>query len=65
MNLAFAATHVNLANRTYKEAAMELEAKVLIVDDDDLVISIIKNILKRDNYISDYCHSGEEALKMV
>ena len=33
MNLAFAATHVNLANRTYKEAAMELEAKVLIVDE--------------------------------
>jgi sigma-B regulation protein RsbU (phosphoserine phosphatase) len=44
---------------------MELDAKVLIVDDDDVVISIINNILKRDNYITDYCHSGEEALQKV
>lgn len=44
---------------------MELEAKVLIVDDDVVVISIIENILKHDNYLTDYCHSGEEALQKV
>ncbi|HRX76012.1 MAG: SpoIIE family protein phosphatase [Candidatus Cloacimonetes bacterium] len=44
---------------------MELDAKILIVDDDDVVINIIKNILRRDDYLTDFCHSGEEALQKV
>lgn len=44
---------------------MELDAKILIVDDDDVVISIIRNILQQDDYLTDYCHSGEEALQKV
>lgn len=38
------------------------EAKILVVDDDDLIISIITSILKRNGYCTDNCHSGEEAL---
>lgn len=44
---------------------MEVEAKILVVDDDDVVISIIRNILKRENYLTQYCHNGEDALQMV
>jgi len=44
---------------------MELDAKILIVDDDDVVINIIRNILRRDDYLTDFCHSGEEALQKV
>lgn len=44
---------------------MDLEAKVLIVDDEDIIIQIISSILKGDNYQTDYCHSGEEALKKI
>lgn len=41
------------------------DARVLIVDDDEVVISIITSILKREKYITDSCYSGEEALQIV
>lgn len=44
---------------------MEHDAKILIVDDDDVVISIVSSMLKRDQYITDFCHSGEEALQKI
>lgn len=44
---------------------MDFEANILIVDDDDVVINIINNILSRDHYKTDHCHSGEEALQKV
>ena len=34
------------------------DARVLIVDDDEVVISIITSILKREKYITDSCYSG-------
>lgn len=44
---------------------MELDAKILIVDDDEVVINIIRNILTQDDYLTDYCHTGELALQKV
>lgn len=44
---------------------MELPIKILIVDDDLVVINIIKNILKQNAYLTDFCFSGEDALEKV
>ncbi len=44
---------------------MENPAKILIVDDDILIINIILSILKQNDYETDYCFSGEQALEKV
>ncbi|HOH47290.1 MAG TPA: response regulator, partial [Candidatus Cloacimonadota bacterium] len=44
---------------------MIADARVLVVDDDDIILSIISNILIRNGYQVDKCHSGEEALEKV
>ena len=44
---------------------MIADARVLVVDDDDIILSIISNILIRNGYQVDKCHSGEEALEKI
>ncbi|MDD3535890.1 MAG: SpoIIE family protein phosphatase [Candidatus Cloacimonetes bacterium] len=44
---------------------MELPIKILIVDDDLVVINIIRNILKQNAYLTDFCFSGEDALEKI
>ncbi|MDD4310771.1 MAG: SpoIIE family protein phosphatase [Candidatus Cloacimonetes bacterium] len=44
---------------------MQREARILVVDDDEVIISIITNILKRNDYRTDHCYSGEIALQKI
>lgn len=44
---------------------MNQNACVLVVDDDAVIIRIITNILIRNGYVTDFCHSGEEALEQI
>ncbi len=44
---------------------MTFNSRVLIVDDDDIIIGIITSILKYNNYLTEHCHSGEEALEKI
>jgi len=41
------------------------EAKILVVDDDDVIIRIICNILHKNNYETKSCHSGEDAIDLI
>ncbi|MCB5262081.1 MAG: SpoIIE family protein phosphatase [Candidatus Cloacimonetes bacterium] len=44
---------------------MDYKPAILIVDDDDVIIGIVGSILRKDNYETDFCHRGEEALQKV
>lgn len=44
---------------------MEHSAKILIVDDDLVVIHLIDSMLKKADYPTDYCLNGEEALDRI
>jgi serine phosphatase RsbU (regulator of sigma subunit)/anti-sigma regulatory factor (Ser/Thr protein kinase) len=44
---------------------MNQSARILVVDDDDVIIRIITNILTRNGYETDSCHSGEETIVKV
>jgi two-component system response regulator VicR len=41
------------------------DARILVVDDDDVIIKIITNILHKNGYTTESCHSGEEALELI
>ncbi|PKN80901.1 MAG: hypothetical protein CVU48_00325 [Candidatus Cloacimonetes bacterium HGW-Cloacimonetes-1] len=44
---------------------MNQDARILVVDDDDVIIKIITNILHKNGYTTESCHSGEEALELI
>ncbi len=44
---------------------MNQDARILVVDDDDVIIKIISIILHKNGYETASCHSGEEALELV
>lgn len=44
---------------------MNQDACILVVDDDPVVVKIITNILQRNGYLTETCHSGEDALVLV
>lgn len=39
--------------------------KILVIDDDELVIQTVKNLLSRQRYETTTCTSGQEALELV
>lgn len=55
--------HYALSQKAGKQAA--LGSKILYVDDDEETCLFIRRCLNGENYPVDYCHSGEEALKLV
>ncbi len=44
---------------------MNQNARILVVDDDAVIVKIITNILHKNDYETAFCHSGEKALEMV
>jgi two-component system, sensor histidine kinase and response regulator len=44
---------------------MKEDARILIIDDEEIVHKSCKRIFRRDNYAIDYAYSGEEGLRMV
>ena len=40
-------------------------SKVLLVDDDELFASEVRNFLTAQNYSVEMCHSGEDALQLL
>ncbi len=44
---------------------MNQDARILVVDDDAVIIKIITNILHKNDYQTAFCHSGEAALELV
>lgn len=44
---------------------MDKNNHILIIDDEEQVLEMMKEILEEEGYYSDVCTSGEDALKMV
>ena len=44
---------------------MNQDARILVVDDEIVIVKIITTILHKNGYQTAFCHSGEEALRMV
>ena len=55
--------HYALSQKNEKPAV--LGGKILYVDDDEETCLFLKRCLDGDGYLMEYCHSGEEALKLV
>ena len=55
--------HYALSQKNEKPAV--LGGKILYVDDDEETCLFLKRCLDPDGYLMEYCHSGEEALKLV
>lgn len=43
----------------------EIKPRILIVDDEKLVLMGLKYILEEENYLVDICYNGEEALRVI
>ena len=51
-----------------RENALEInipDAKILVVDDVDMNLQVVKGMLKRTNALTDLAYSGKECLKMI
>ena len=64
-DFAFRKTLIFLIMNKIKQKAIEAVAKILLVDDESIVLSSLKDVLSMNGYCVETCLNGEEGLKKI